>query len=285
MEDFFTSPKHFPAKKSLGQHFLTSDLVPRWMADAAEVTSESTVLEIGAGTGVLTTELLRRGATVHAIETDTRSAALLHTQFAKEIQSGALHIYEHDLREGMPSELCLEQTPYSVVANVPYYLSGFLLRNFLEHSPPPHTLVFLLQKELVTRIARDQKGSLISMAVRAFGTPHVVRNVTPGHFSPPPKVHSAILGIYHITHDRVPPSNRAHVFRVLRTGFAHKRKQLQSNLERRWPRSIVRQSFTTLKLPATVRAEELSLSTWLQLAALLPPGPPSYTRDTATENT
>lgn len=258
-------------KKSLGQHFLTSDVVPRWMCDAADLHPGDVVLEIGPGTGILTQELLQRNVTVHAIETDDRSLTLLQERFATAIESGQLILHEHDMREGLPTSFTT--TSYKVVANIPYYLSGLLLRIFLETRDQPDTMVFLIQKELAERIARSTKSSLLQLSVQAFGTPAYIRTVTAGHFHPAPKVASAILAIRDITHARVATEQTPHFFSVIRAGFAHKRKYATSNLGRYWERDTVQTIFSMHGLSHQIRPENLQLEDWLHIANTLPPLP------------
>lgn len=266
-----TGDKHrVLAKRSLGQHFLTSDIVPRFMCDAATLAVGDTVLEIGPGTGVLTAELLARGAVVIAIETDARSISVLHDRFATAVAAGQLHIYEADLRAGLPANLPLTPHQFSVVANIPYYLTGYLFRLLLETERQPRELVFLVQKEIATRIARDQKGSLLALSVRAFGTPEYIRTISPGHFNPPPRVQSAILAVRNIGYHHVALEDTGHFFAILHAGFAHKRKYLRSNLTVYWPTAVVDSAFTALGLPGTVRAEEVALADWASLVRSLP---------------
>ena len=252
-----------PAKKSLGQHFLTSDIVPGWMCDAAPVVSGSVVLEIGPGTGVLTAALLRREAVVIAVETDARSIAVLEDRFAAEIASGTLHIYEHDIRDGLPEDERLTAGQYSVVANIPYYLTGQIFRTVLETEHQPHTAVLLVQKEIAERIVRDKKGSLLQIAVRLFGTPAYVRTVSAGHFSPPPRVQSAIIAIHNIGHHHIPASETSAFFRMLQTAFAHKRKYAVSNLAAVWDKQRVTDSFNRCNLKQGSRSEDIKLTSWI----------------------
>jgi 16S rRNA (adenine1518-N6/adenine1519-N6)-dimethyltransferase len=254
------------AKKSLGQNFLNSATVPRWLADAALVTPTDRILEIGPGTGVLTRELLNRGAIVTAIETDRRLIKILEENFAPEIARGQLNIIAADVRT-TPQHTYVPETPYKLVANIPYYLSGFLLRHFLESQTPPSVLVFLMQKEVVERITRSKKSSILSLSVAAFGKATYVKTVGRGHFQPQPKVDSAILAVNDISHQALPSRElQKCFFTLLHAGFGSKRKQLAGNL-----RSFiaVEQLTTWLeaqKLPPTVRAEDLSIEQWLLLA-------------------
>jgi len=263
--------ERFVTKKSLGQNFLTSDVVPRWLAEAGDVTKEDIVIEVGPGTGVLTTELLKRGAKVYAIETDARAITVLNETFRDAITANQLQIIEADMRTYDISTLPIKAGRYKVVANIPYYLSGFLLRLFLEHTCYPKTLVFLMQKELVARIARDQKGSLLSLGVRAFGQPVYVKTVSRGHFKPSPKVDSAILQVTNISHDAFKEkADREHFFSILHLGFGQKRKQLQHNLSLHYSRDLVTQALESINLLPTIRAEDVSLADWQKLVAVLP---------------
>jgi len=253
------------AKKSLGQNFLTSAVVPKWMCDAGEVNEEDTVVEIGPGTGVLTKEILARGATVIAIETDKRMIAFLEELFVEEIKNGKLTLIYGDIRTQNLSTI-IPKSPYKIVANIPYYLSGYLLRISLETTPPPTTLVFLMQKEVVERIARSKKTSLASLSVAVFGTAKYKKTVSRGHFSPSPKVDSAILAVTNISHEALPSSEeREQFFNLLHAGFQSKRKQLAGNLQALIPKEEVASFLTNHSLPTTSRAEDISITTWLDL--------------------
>lgn len=263
-------PERFVAKKSLGQNFLTSDVVPRWMSEAADIAAVDTILEIGPGTGVLTKALLRQARRVIAIETDSRAILVLQTTFATEIENKKLTLIHGDIREIELGNLNLATHSYKVVANIPYYLSGFLLRFFLEQNTQPETLVFLMQKEVVTRIARDKKESILSLSVKAFGVPHYVKTVGSGHFSPSPKIDSAILRVTNITMSNFSETCPVSLFfELLHLGFGQKRKQLIANLSRKYPRELLEEIFNAQSILLTIRAEDLGLSTWLTLTERL----------------
>ncbi len=256
----------FAHKKSLGQNFLTSPIVPNWMCDAGQVEPGDVVIEIGPGTGALTKVLLERGAIVHAIETDTRAILVLTNDLGTYIQSGQLFIYEGDMRTYNIAPLANQFSTYKIIANIPYYLSGFLLRTCLELEQPPVTLVFLMQKEVVHRIARDKKQSLLSLSVAVYGTPCYYKTVSRGHFNPPPRVDSAILLVTNISHQHVPhATDRADFFTLLHLGLGQKRKQLLGTLSHQYERMLLIKVFADLSLDTTVRGEDLPLTTWLTL--------------------
>lgn len=266
--------KKFQTKKSLGQHFLTSNVVPTWMCDAARVTAGDIVLEIGPGTGVLTREILARGATVIALEADARAVAVLEESFAHEIGNKRLILYHTDVRKtAFASIPQLRDHQYKVVANIPYYLSGMLFRELLESSVQPETLVFLVQKEVAKRVAsnleRGEKESLLSLSVKAYGDPSYVKTVSKGHFMPPPKVDSAIVSVQNIARDNFQTLDPAFFFKLLHLGLRAKRKQLLGNLAHTFDRTTLITAFSTLSLSVSTRGEDVPLDMWLKLAHLL----------------
>lgn len=269
MRDTAKNPFAVPAKKSLGQHFLNSTIVPNWLCDTTQLQKDIPVLEIGPGTGVLTEELLRRGVSVLALETDPRSIITLQERFKEQLQTGQLQIYEGDIRNGIPKHSWLVDHQYQVVANIPYYLTGFILRTYLESNRQPQRMTLLVQKEVAVRIARAQKASLLQIAVQVFGQPRYARTVSRGHFSPTPRVDSAILDITDITHNNMAPNDRIHFFTVLRAGFAHKRKRLASNLQTAFPKKDITMIFKEIDLDPNVRAEALDWRTWISLSQYL----------------
>jgi 16S rRNA (adenine1518-N6/adenine1519-N6)-dimethyltransferase len=261
----------FEHKKSLGQHFLTSDYAPKKMCDAANLEAGDIVLEIGPGTGILTKEILARGAKVVAIEADIRAIDSLQQNFPEEIHTGQLTIHHHDARELTVGDFGLINQQFKVVANIPYYLSGFLFRSLLDTECQPTTLVFLIQKEVATRIARETKESLLSLSIKVFGDPTYICTVKRGHFTPPPKIDSAVVAIHHISRKRFESVNAALFFKLIHLGFGQKRKQLLGNLSQEYDRSLLEYTFNSISLPLTIRAEDVDVDTWLILADKLTP--------------
>jgi 16S rRNA (adenine1518-N6/adenine1519-N6)-dimethyltransferase len=266
-------PDKFEHKKSLGQHFLNSDYVPKQMCDAADIQVGDIVLEIGPGTGVLTKEILARDAKVVAIEADERAISSLAETFPDEIARHQLTIHHHDARTLNPAEFNLEKQSYKVVSNIPYYLSGHLFRTLLDTDYQPNTLVFLIQKEVAERIARDPKESLLSLSVKVFGDPSYICIVKRGHFTPPPKIDSAIVAIKNISKERLEDTKPENFFHLIHLGFAQKRKQLLGNLSVEFNRDTLSQVFSEEGIEQTVRAEDVPLPTWLSLTQKLYPQP------------
>jgi 16S rRNA (adenine1518-N6/adenine1519-N6)-dimethyltransferase len=123
-----------------------------------------------------------------------------------------------------------------------------------------------MQKEVVERIARDKKSSLLSLSVRVYGEPKYFKTVSRGHFKPAPNVDSAILAISNITHTELPTTaDREAFFTLLHAGLGQRRKQLLGTLTSLYPREALEHIFTELELPLNVRGEDLTIKTWLTL--------------------
>jgi 16S rRNA (adenine1518-N6/adenine1519-N6)-dimethyltransferase len=265
----------FHHKKSLGQHFLNSDIVPTWLCDAAAVTTGDRVVEIGPGTGALTTELLARGAQVIALETDRRAITALNSTFAEQLGSGQLILHQLDVRKLALESLGLTDHGFKIVANIPYYLSGYLFRVCVEHPVQPSDLVFLVQKEVAKRAAaplpprKGAKGSLLALSLQAYGDVAIYKAVSRGHFTPAPAVDSAILAVRNLSRDYFTNITEADFFAVIRAGFAQKRKQLNHNLKAVYGEGCAAAALAAADLPPSIRAEDVSLEAWQQLTAAI----------------
>lgn len=256
------------AKKSLGQHFLTSEGAVGKIILAGAVDKGDTVLEIGPGRGVLTRALLHTGAHVIAVEKDDSLIPTLSHMFKNEIASAQLKLIHDDILEFNTMSLPLT---YKLVANIPYYITGEIIRLFLTAQHKPHSIVILVQKEVAERIvAKDGKESILSLSVKYFGTPTYIQTVKRGSFNPPPQVDSAIIRI-EIRKKKKEIGNREEVkfFEMIKTGFKSKRKKLISNLSPLYAKDTLSRAFAHLGLDENTRAEDLTLSEWLDLQTAL----------------
>lgn len=255
------------AKKSLGQNFLNSKAVVRDILLAANLNKEDTVLEIGPGKGVLTEELLKSSAKVIAVEKDDRMIPLLTERFSGELRQGNFILIHADIIELLEKDNLQIPAKYKLVANIPYYITGYLLRAFLERTAKPEQMVLMLQKEVADRIvARDKKESILSLSVKAYGTPKLIKKVSARYFTPAPKVDSAILSIERISSNNFKNSTEEKFFfEVLKSGFAHKRKQLLGNLKETYGEDTAKILIKN-NLPLKIRAEDLSLELWIKLS-------------------
>jgi len=254
------------AKKRLGQHFLTSQKIVANIVSAARLAPRDVVLEIGPGKGVLTKELLKKAEQVVAIEKDAELVAMLEEKFAPEIASRKLILVEEDVRNVFESEESLLPEVYKVVANIPYYITGEIIEMVLSAPQQPETVVLLVQKEVAERVvARDGKESVLSIAVKAYGTPKIAFKVPRKFFSPQPKVDSAVLIIEHVSRKRFANADEEKFFEVMKRGFAHKRKKLSSNLTGVVAKDAFASFANERGLPEAARAEELSIDDWFAL--------------------
>lgn len=258
-------------KKSLGQNFLTS--IPARMAiiEAGEIVPTDTILEIGPGRGFLTKGLLETGASLIALEKDSDLVPVLEETFTREIKNKQLILIEGDVLEFDPSTHKLQPLSYKLVANIPYYITGAILSQFLSHQVQPSTMVVLVQKEVAVRAcAHDKKESLLSLSVKVYGDPKVYYRVSKGSFFPIPTVDSAVLQIKNISRKNF--KNQYHeglFFKLIHAAFAHKRKFAISNIQHVFPDTNIRTLFQEFGLSEKIRAEDVTLSSWLTLSEKL----------------
>lgn len=254
------------AKQQLGQNFLMHQKTADRIAASADFPQGAHVLEIGPGTGMLTRALLHEGARVTAIETDAELIPLLEETFAKEVKKAQLTIIDGDIRtfdlETLPH-------PYFCVANIPYYITGEILRLLLSAKRKPVSITFLVQKEVAVRIARSEKESLLSLSVKIYGQPKYLFTVPRGAFRPAPQVDSAVLHIADIGTPFKTQKEEEFFFKLIHAGFGHKRKKLLKNLEVVATPKQLSRAFETCSLDKDVRAEVLSLTDWTLLTTEL----------------
>ena len=227
-------------KKSLGQNLLIDTAHLARIADAAELTKEDTVLEIGPGLGALTHLLAERAGRVVAVELDQRLIPILREQFADQPHVSFVH---GDILELSPAELIQAQLPaetgaasaaieFKVVANLPYYITSAALRHILERADARPTLaVLLVQREVAQRmIAQPGDMSLLAVGVQFYARPRALHSVPAGAFLPPPKVDSSVVRLDLHKQPAVPDVDPTQFFRIVRAGFGQRRKQLRNSL-------------------------------------------------------
>lgn len=262
-EDIFSTDKKLIPKKSLGQHFLRSEKALKTIVENIS-TSTKYIFEIGPGEGVLTEKLLKTGKTVLAIEIDKRSMEILKEKFATHIENKKLFIIERDCLEMDYGEEINNQE-YSLVGNIPYYITGAIFRHSVEQKTLPREIIFLIQKEVAQRItAQDKKESILSVSLKVFSTDiKILDIVKAGSFVPPPKVDSAILAIKEIQNPFHSQKHYTEFFKILKAAFAHKRKFTLSNIKNELGEDVKAKlsSFITEKQ----RAEDIPLDVWKKI--------------------
>jgi 16S rRNA (adenine1518-N6/adenine1519-N6)-dimethyltransferase len=223
------------ARKRLAQHFLVDDAVLDKILEAADLSSDDTVIEVGPGLGLMTAELARRAGWVIAIELDNRLASILQ----KTLPYENIIVLNEDVLGTDPAKLLKGSAPhfppslssYKVVANLPYYITSPVLRHFLEAKVRPEIMVVMVQREVAGVIcAGAGQRSLLSIAVQFYGKPSIVADVPAASFYPPPEVDSAVVRIDVYKKPPVPVTDTDGFFRLVRAGFTAARKQVANSL-------------------------------------------------------
>jgi len=261
----------FDPKKSLGQNFLFEPRILRQIADTAEVSAADEVLEVGPGLGALTYELVGRAKRVVAVELDNRFVPILRQSLARADNFELVH---GDILEQDPAVWFAHSDNYKVVANVPYYITGAILRHLLEHPVKPEVMVLTVQKDVAERMTeRPPKMSILANSVQFFGEVKIVTNLAAGAFWPRPKIASSVIRIDLRKRPDVTRSvtNEKRFFKLVRAGFAQKRKQLQNNLRGMGLGKDVVIAWTEAAgVDGRRRAETLEMGEWVRLYEAMP---------------
>ena len=258
-------------KPKLGQHFLTSEESAARIVDALGDVSQSTVLEIGPGRGILTAPLAKRARRLIAVELDRVLAAQLRLKFgmARNVEIIEADILAVDIDSlfgpkpglGRPG-IEIKPEPVKVVGNLPYYITSDILLRLFEFSKYFESIVIMVQREVAERIAAEPGGSeygLLSATAQLYARVENLFTLPPGAFAPPPKVHSSVL--------RLTISPRQEELGVagdgfidfLRLSFGQKRKTLWNNLKQKYEGAGLKRALAEAKVKPTARAETLSL--------------------------
>jgi 16S rRNA (adenine1518-N6/adenine1519-N6)-dimethyltransferase len=258
-------------KPKLGQHFLASEDFAARVVGALGDVSQSTVLEIGPGRGILTTSLARRARRLIAVELDRVLAAQLRLKFGMarnvEIIEADILAIDFDSLFGPKPGLSrpgIELKPelVRVVGNLPYYITSDILLRLFEFAKYFDSIVIMVQREVADRIAAEPGGrdyGMLSATAQLYGRVEKLFTLPPGAFVPPPKVHSTVL---RLTID--PQQEKLGVagsgfIDFLRLSFGQKRKTLWNNLKLKYDGAELKRALADAKVKATARAETLSL--------------------------
>lgn len=249
------------AKKSLGQHWLRDTATLAAIADAAELTPQDTVLEIGPGLGTLTAQLLERAGRVIAVEFDQTLAV----QLPQRVASPKLTVERSDI---LTFDLTKLPAGYKVVANIPYYLTSNLVRVLSESSNPPSMAVLLVQKEVAERLAAQPGAmSLLSVTAQWYWEVALDIVVPASLFAPPPKVDSQVVVMRHRPSSPISTEQTKALFRIVKAGFSQRRKTLLNSLSAGLDqgRDATTAWLERAGIAPTARAQTLSIEDWLRL--------------------
>jgi 16S rRNA (adenine1518-N6/adenine1519-N6)-dimethyltransferase len=251
---------------------------------AAELTADDVVLEIGPGLGTMTERLAREAGHVAAVEVDGRLMPVLQSVLADLdnitlIQGDILALDPHGLVRAAGHQLPSSdvQHPaanmrYKVVANLPYYITSAILRHLFEATLKPQRTIITVQREVAQRIvAKPGQMSLLAVSVQFYGQPRLLFRIKPGSFYPSPGVESAVIQVDLHKTSLLSAEETAAFFRVVRAGFAQRRKQLRNTLAaglKRAPEEVAAQ-LREIGLDPRRRAQTLSLEEWIAAARVL----------------
>ncbi|MDD4477190.1 MAG: 16S rRNA (adenine(1518)-N(6)/adenine(1519)-N(6))-dimethyltransferase RsmA [Patescibacteria group bacterium] len=254
---------HFTPSKKYGQNFLINPAPITRMVEAAEISKEDTVVEIGPGFGILTFALAEKAGKVLAFEIEKK----LESYWNKKIE----HYKNIEIVWGNVLKSSKFQNSkfkkYKVVANLPYQITSNAIRVFLEAENKPEIIVLMIQKEVAERIcAGPGKMSILSVSVQYYAEPEIVMKAPRSYFWPEPGVDSAVLKLKVCKNRDTDVEN---FFRMVKTGFANKRKMLIKNLESlvgKDGKEKLKNAFKQTGLDEKIRAQDLSVEDWVGLS-------------------
>ena len=244
-------------RRRLGQHYLVDAGLRHRVVAAAGIQPDDEVLEIGAGPGTLTGELVRLARRVVAVELDERHLpALRRAAPGAEVLQG--NVLALNLRELFP------RGGEVVVGNIPYYLTGALLPKLLQSPPLPRRLSLVVQREVAERWCGIGGWSLATVAAQTLSEPRIELELPPEAFAPPPRVHSALCVLETRPTPAVHVDDLDRFFRFVEEVFQFRRKQLGAVLVRVWGkgRADVDAELRSLGIEPERRAETLRLPEW-----------------------
>lgn len=260
--------------KRLGQNFLIDNKILDKIIEASKLDKNDLVIEIGPGTGNLTKKLANSAGFVIAVEKDFQMVKILKDVLVKFknveiIEGDILKINLPNFFKKISANYRLQTTDYRLIANIPYYLTSSIIRQFLEEKIKPKEMMLLVQKEVAERIAA-QKGdtSFISILAQFYGKPKIIDFAPKESFWPIPKVDSAIIKISNIKKpDGFKPEDIKNFFRLVKMGFSSRRKTLANNLAAglKIPRNKIIEILESADLPPKTRAQELTIEQWKKL--------------------
>ncbi len=261
-KDVFSGSKIIPFKK-FGQNFLIDSVVLKKIIAFCALSQRDVVLEIGPGMGALTKEIAPRAKKIIAVEKDRRIVPLL-----KESLSSLknLKIIEGDILKIKTENLGLPKN-YKIIANLPYNISLFVIRKFLEGKNPPRLMILMVQKEVAQKIC-SKKSSLPKLAIEFYAKPKILFYVKKDAFWPKPKVDGAVIEIKDIG-NKAKQCDKNLFFSVIKAGFLFPRKTILNNLSfgLKSERETIEKMLDECEINPQKRPGDLSFSAWLKIVS------------------
>lgn len=251
-------------KKSFGQHFLHEKRYIERIVSAISPRAEDFVVEIGPGEGALTLPLLAAAGKLTAIELDTD---LIPDLKARAASVGELHIIHSDVLKVDFTALAHRQgvERLRVAGNLPYYISSPILFHCVEHARAIQDMHFMLQKEVVDRMAAEPGSKVygrLSVMLQLACRVEPLFTVPPGAFRPPPKVDSAVVRLVPLAPEQLPDADPERIYTIVKAAFAQRRKTLSNALKNVMDSSAI----IAADVDPKARAETLSPHDYVRLA-------------------
>lgn len=267
---------NFNFQKKFGQNFLINTGVLEDIIDAAEVTDEDMVLEIGPGIGTMTQYLCENARQVIAVEIDTNLIPILKDTLSAYDN---VRIINDDILKVDINEFAREYNngrPIKVVANLPYYITTPIIMGLFESHVPIESITVMVQKEVADRMQAGpgtKDYGALSLAVQYYSKPQIVVNVPPSCFMPQPKVGSTVISLRRHQQPVVQVEDEKLMFKVIRASFNQRRKTLANGLNNyggiNLTKEQIQQSIEELGVPVNIRGEALSLEQFACLSNII----------------
>lgn len=254
----------FTFSKALGQNFLINPSVCPRMAEMCGADTDSGVLEIGPGIGVLTRELAKRSKKTVAVELDTRLLPVLAETLADYPNASVVHgdVMKLDLHQLLREEFPGMQV--AVCANLPYYITSPVIMKILEEKLPITALTVMVQKEAADRICAKpgtRACGAVSAAVQYYAQPEILFQVSRGSFMPAPNVDSTVIRLNVRPQPPVELKSEAHFFRLVKAAFGQRRKTALNAVSAGLglPKAQVAEAMERAGIAPNARAEQMTL--------------------------
>ena len=269
--------KHdFHFQKKFGQNFLIDPHVLDKIIEAAEVTKDDFVLEIGPGIGTMTQYLCEAAREVVAVEIDTNLIPILKDTLSAYDN---VEVLNQDILKVDIASLAKERNndrPIKVVANLPYYITTPIIMGLFESHVPIDSITIMVQKEVADRMQEgpgSKEYGALSLAVQYYAKPEIVVNVPPSCFMPQPKVGSAVIRLTRHEEAPVQVENEKLMFQVIRASFNQRRKTLANGLNNFGSFGLSKEEIQScieeLGVPVNIRGEALSLEQFAELSNII----------------
>lgn len=266
----------FNFQKKFGQNFLIDTGILEEIIEAAQITKDDFVLEIGPGIGTMTQYLCEAARAVVAVEIDTNLIPILKDTLA---EYNNVDVLNEDILKVNISKLAEEKNngkPIKVVANLPYYITTPIIMGLFESHVPIDSITIMVQKEVADRMQEgpgSKEYGALSLAVQYYAKPEIVVNVPPNCFMPQPKVGSAVIRLTRHSKPPVTVKSEKLLFQVIRASFNQRRKTLANGLANYGafglPKEELQACIEELGVPVNIRGEALSLEQFAQLSNII----------------